>query len=175
MKTRIPLRKDADVLVVTRKQPVQFDLTVINPTIKAISNLFIRVRNFFNWNVKTLPGRQGTVNEADQYSESVTARELAGSSERSAVQIHPNVLDEAARREHVKVISSDGMHVGHVERVFADSTFDQITHLLISREIPAGERKLIPIKWVQTMGEATVHLRVTKDLVEELADASIIW
>ena len=169
MKTRIPLRKDADVLVVTRKQPVQFDLTVIIPTIKAISNLFIRVSNFFNSNVKTFPGHQGTVNEA------VTARELAGSSERSAVQIHPNVLDEAARREYVKVISSDGMHVGHVERVFADSTFDQITHLLISREIPAGERKLIPIKWVQTMEEATVHLRVTKDLVEELADASIIW
>ena len=175
MKTRIPLRKDADVLVVTRKQPVQFDLTVIHPTMKAISNLFSRVSNFFNPNVKTLPVHQGTVNEADQYSESVTARWLAGSSERSAVQIHPNILDEAARREYVRVISSDGMHVGHVERVFADSTFDQITHLLISREIPAGERKLIPIKWVQTMGEATVYLRVTKDLVEELADASIIW
>ena len=73
------------------------------------------------------------------------------------------------------MISSDGMHVGIVERVFADSAFDQITHLLISREIPSQDRKLIPIKWVQTMGEATVHLRVTKDLVEELADASIIW
>ena len=175
MKTSIPLRKDADVLVVTRKQPGQFDWTVINPTIKAISNLFIRVSNFLNSNVKTFPAHQGTVNEADQYSESVTVRGLAGSSERSAVQIHPNVPDEAAGREYVKVISSDGMHVGYVERVFADSTFDQITHLLISREIPAGERKLIPVKWVQTMGEATVHLRVTKDLVEELADASIIW
>ena len=95
--------------------------------------------------------------------------------EKLAVQIQSKVMDEAARKEYIKVISSEGMHVGNVERVFADKTFDQITHLLISREIPGQDRKLIPIKWVQTMGGTAVHLRVTKDLVEELADASIIW
>ena len=174
MKTRFPPRKDADVLVIARKQPVQFDLTFINAAIKAISDLFISVSNFFNPNVKTLSDHHGTVNEADQYSESVIARKPAGS-EKPATQTQPIVLDEAAKREHVKVISSDGVHVGIIERVFADSAFDQITHLLISREIPSQDRKLIPIKWVQTMGDATVHLRVTKDLVEELADASIIW
>jgi len=174
MKTRIPPWKDADVLVITRKQPVQFDLTFINAAIKAISHLFISVSNFFNPNVKTFPYHHGTVNEADQYSVSVIACEPAGS-EKPATQTQPIVLDEAAKREHVKVISSDGVHVGIVERVFADSAFDQITHLLISRKIPSQARKLIPIKWVQTIGDATVHLRVTKDLVEELADASIIW
>ena len=174
MKTRILPRKAASVLVVTRKQPVQFDLTFINAAIKALSNLFTSVSNFFNRNVKNLPDHDGTVNEADQYSEPVIAREPAGS-EKPAKQTQPIVLDEAAKGEDVKVISSDGMHVGIVERVFADSAFDQITHLLISREIPSQDRKLIPIKWVQSMGDATVHLRVTKDLVEELADASIIW
>jgi hypothetical protein len=174
MKTRISPRKDAGVLVVTRKQPVQFDLTFINAAIKALSNLFTSASNFFNRIVKNLPDHHGTVNKADQYSESVIAREPAGR-EKPATQTQPIVMEEAAKREHVKVISSDGMHVGIVERVFADSAFDQITHLLISREIPSQDRKLIPIKWVQTMGDATVHLRVTKDLVEELADASIIW
>jgi hypothetical protein len=164
MKTRIPFRKDAEVLVATSKQLGQFDLSVINPALKAISNAFVRVVNFFNPNV----------NKPDQYSQSVAALGPTDG-EKLAGQIQPNVMDEAARKEHIKVISSDGMHVGNVERVFADKAFDQITHLLISKELPTRERKLIPVKWVQTMGDAAVHLRVTKDLVEELADASIIW
>ena len=174
MKTRGSFRKDADVLVATGKYLGQFDLPAVNPAIEAISNIFIRVGNFFNPNTKVLPDNPGNVNEADQYSKSVAAlRSTDG--EKLAVQIQPNVMDEVVRKAHIKVISSDGMHVGNVERVFADKAFDQITHLLISREIPSQDRKLIPIKWVQSMGDATVHLRVTKDLVEELADASIIW
>jgi len=174
MNTRIPFRRDAEVLVATSKHLGQFDLSVSNPAIKAISNLFIRAGAFFNLNTKVLPANSGNVNEADQYSQSFVAVVLTDG-DKLAVQIQPNVIDEAVRKENIKVISSDGMHVGNVERVFADSAFEQITHLLISREIPTNERKLIPIKWVQTMGDADVHLRVTKDLVEELADASIIW
>jgi len=173
MKTRIPFRRDAEVLVATSTHFRQFDLPVINPLIKAVSNIFVRLDNFFNLNGKVLVNR-GNVNQADQYSQSVAALGPTGS-EKLATRTQPIVLDEVARKENVKVISSDGMHVGIVERVFTDSAFDQITHLLISNEIPAKERKLIPIKWVQTMGDAAVHLRVTKDLVEELADASIIW
>jgi len=174
MKTKIPFRRDADVLVATSKHFGQFDLSVINPGIKVVSNIIVSMGNFFNPNGKILPVHPGNVNEADQYSQSVAAPGSTGV-EKLAVQIQPNVMDETARKEHIKVISSDGMHVGNVERVFADSAFDQVTHLLISKEIPARERKLIPIKWVQTMGEVAVHLCVTKDLVEELADASIIW
>ena len=174
MKTREPFQQDADVLVATGKHIGQFDLSGINAAIEAISNIFIRLGNFFNPNTKVLPANLSNVNEADQYSESVIARRQTGS-EKLATQTQPIVLDEAASRDYVKVISSDGMHVGNVERVFADKAFDQITHLLISKEMPAREKKLIPIKWVQTMGDAAVHLRVTKDLVEELADASIIW
>ena len=173
MKTKTLFRRDAEVLVAASKHPGQFDLPVINHAIEAISNIFVFISNFFNSNGKVL-GNPANMNQADQYSESVLTRRPKGG-EKLATQTQPIVLDEAAKREHVRVISSDGMHVGNVERIFADSSFGQITHLLISREIPAQDRKLIPIKWVQTMGEVAVHLRVTKDLVEELANASIIW
>ena len=159
MKTKIRFRKDADVLVATSQQVVQFDQRVINPAIEIISSILTRVDNLFNQEAKFEPA----------VALVPTATELL------AMQTQPNVPDEAVRTENVRVISADGIHIGNVERLFTESTFNHITHLLISREIPAQERKLIPIKWVQTMGDDTVHLRVTKDLVEELADASIIW
>src|SRR5574342_832901 len=40
-----------------------------------------------------------------------------------------------AMKEGAKVIAADGESLGHVERVLADSSVDQITHLLISRGI----------------------------------------
>ena len=160
MKRKIQFRRDADVLVATSKQVGQFDQPIINPAIKTISNILTRVGNLFNQDVKSEP-----------FIELVPT----SGGERLVGQPQPNVPDEVSRPESVKVISADGMHVGNVERVFTESTFDQITHLLISQEIPAKERKLIPIKWVQTMGDDAVHLHVTKALVEELADASIIW
>ena len=159
MTRKIQFRKDVDVLVATSTQVGQFNEPIINPAIKTISNILTRVGHLFHQAVKSEPA-VGLVPKAG---------------EKLAAQTQPNVLDEASRPENVKVISADGTHVGNVERVFTESTFDQITHLLISKEIPAQERKLIPIKWVQTMGEDAVHLHVTKDLVEELADASIIW
>ena len=159
MNRKMQLRKDADVLAAIGKLVGHFNQLVINPAIKTISNILTRVGNLFNQDVK---------------SETAVAL-VPTAGETLATQTQPNVLDEVVRAENVKVISADGMHVGNVERVFTESTFDQITHLLISREIPAKERKLIPIKWVQMMGEEAVHLHVTKDLVEELADASIIW
>ena len=159
MTRKIQFRKDVDVLVATSIQVGQFNEPIINPAIKTISNILTRVGNLFNQAAKSEPA-VGLVPKAG---------------EKLAAQTQPNVLDEASRPENVKVTSADGTHVGNVERVFTESTFDQITHLLISKEISAHERKLIPIKWVQTMGEEGVHLHVTKDLVEELADASIIW
>ena len=136
-------------------------------TILKKRGFFDDVGNFFKKDPKVVPMNY-------QYVESNTM--LAPTiGEKLADETPQNIPDAATPKENVKVISADGMHVGNVERVFSESAFDQITHLLISREIPAQERKLIPIKWVQTMGDAAVHLRVTKDLVEELADASIIW
>ena len=55
MKTRIPFRRDADVLVATSKQVGQFDQPIINPAIKTISNILTRVGNLFNQDMKSEP------------------------------------------------------------------------------------------------------------------------
>jgi uncharacterized protein YrrD len=94
--------------------------------------------------------------------------------EQFVTQIEQNIPDgTVAMKEGAKVISADGKPVGKVERVLADSSVDQVTHLLISAGTFNKEKKLIPIKWVMTVGEDDVHLRVNKESIEELADTSI--
>jgi uncharacterized protein YrrD len=73
-----------------------------------------------------------------------------------------------AMKEGAKVIAADGEHVGHVERILADSEVDQVTHLLISRGIFSKEVKLIPTKWILKIGEENVYLNVNKDSIEGL-------
>jgi len=72
-------------------------------------------------------------------------------------------------KEGTKVIAADGEHVGHVERILADPSVDQVTHLLISRGIFGKEVKLIPLKWILKIGEDNVYLYVNKDSIEGLA------
>jgi len=74
-----------------------------------------------------------------------------------------------AMKEGTKVIAADGEHVGHVERILADPSVDQVTHLLISRGIFGKEVKLIPLKWILKIGEDNVYLYVNKDSIEGLA------
>jgi hypothetical protein len=50
---------------------------------------------------------------------------------------------------------------------------EQITHLLVSSGWFSKGSKLIPVAWVMRMGEDTVHLRVGKDSVEDLAEAPL--
>jgi uncharacterized protein YrrD len=71
-----------------------------------------------------------------------------------------------AMKAGAKVIAADGEQLGHVERILADSSVDQITHLLISRGIFSKEVKIIPIKWVMKIGEDNVYMHVNKDSVE---------
>ena len=73
-----------------------------------------------------------------------------------------------AMRAGAKIIAADGENLGHVERILADSSVNQITHLLISRGIFSKDVKVIPIKWVMKIGEEGVYLRVNKDSVEGL-------
>jgi uncharacterized protein YrrD len=73
-----------------------------------------------------------------------------------------------ALEEGAKVISSDGKHVGDVERIFTDPLEDRVTHLLISEGLILKEKKLIPTVWMSTVREDEVHLSVDSDLVESL-------
>ena len=96
------------------------------------------------------------------------------SSQQLATQVEQNIPDgTVAMKEGAKVITLEGKHVGNVERVLADPTAEQVTHLLISRGMFSKETKLIPMKWVMRLGEEKIHLRVRKDSVDQLEAAPL--
>lgn len=99
---------------------------------------------------------------------------VPGPGDQYVTQTEQNIPEgTVAMKEGAKVITAEGQHVGNVERVLADPSVDQVTHLLISRGMFPKQTKLIPMEWVATMEEDEVHLRVEKHWVEELADVSI--
>lgn len=75
--------------------------------------------------------------------------------------------DTIAMKDSAKVITAEGKHVGNLERVIADSSVDQITHLIMSAGIFAKDKKLIPIRWVGAIGEDEIRLKVDKKSIEE--------
>jgi len=94
--------------------------------------------------------------------------------EQYVTQVEQNIPEgTVALKEGAKVITAERQHVGNVERVLADPSADQVTHLLISNGMFPKQTKLIPMEWVARMEEDVVHLRVEKHSVEELADVSI--
>ena len=80
-----------------------------------------------------------------------------------ATELERNIPEgTVALKEGAKVFTSDDKHVGNVDRVLADPSGDEATHLIISQGVLAKERKLIPMRWVEMLGENTVHLGVTE-------------
>lgn len=75
-----------------------------------------------------------------------------------------------ALKEGARVISSDGEHIGDIERILADSLENRATHLLISKGMFLKNVKLIPSGWVTNVFEDEIHLAVASDLVESLAE-----
>jgi uncharacterized protein YrrD len=73
-----------------------------------------------------------------------------------------------ALAEGAQVISSDGRHVGNIERVFTDPLADRATHLLISEGLFLKERKLVPTGWMGLIFEDEVRLRVDSDFLDSL-------
>ena len=73
-----------------------------------------------------------------------------------------------ALKEGAKVYTSDDKPIGNVDRVLADPSGDEATHLIISQGLLAKEKKLIPMRWVEMLGENTVHLGVTEAEVNAL-------
>lgn len=85
------------------------------------------------------------------------------------VETKQNIPDEAvAVKEGSKVISSDGRHVGNVERLFIETDSNRATHFLISQGLLFKDRKLVPIRWVRTMKEDKVQLAVSSNVLESL-------
>jgi len=82
-------------------------------------------------------------------------------------------MGTVAMKVGAAVLAVDGKHVGKVERVLADPTQDQITHMLISNGLLTKEIKLIPIRWILRVGEEAVRLRVDKSMVENLVEEPV--
>src|SRR5258706_2167507 len=88
--------------------------------------------------------------------------------EQFVAQIDQNIPNgTVTMKEGAKVITADGKHVGNVERVLADASVDQVTNLEISKGRFTKEWRLIPMKWVMTMGEDEVRLRVNEDSIDD--------
>lgn len=76
--------------------------------------------------------------------------------------------DTVSLKEGADVISSDGEHVGDVERLFVDPESNKATHFLISEGLLFKERKLIPAHWIRSVEENKVNLAVPSGILERL-------
>lgn len=70
-------------------------------------------------------------------------------------------------KEGTDVMSSDGEHVGDVERLFVSPDSNKATHFVISQGL-FKDRKLVPAHWVKSVGEDKIHLSVSAELLESL-------
>ncbi len=66
------------------------------------------------------------------------------------------------------VISSDGKHVGDVERLFVEPESKKVTHFLISQGLLFTDRKMVPVNWVKSVKENEVDLTVSSQFLEAL-------
>jgi uncharacterized protein YrrD len=71
-------------------------------------------------------------------------------------------------KEGTDILSSDGEHVGDVERLLVEPDSNQVSHVLISQGVFFKDRKLIPMHWVTSVTEENVHLSVTSEFLKQL-------
>lgn len=84
-------------------------------------------------------------------------------------EIEENIPEgTVALKEGAKVISSDGKHIGDIERLVMNPQGKQATHLLVTKGLLTKEKKLLPIDWVDQLGEEEVHLVVDAPLIDRL-------
>lgn len=70
--------------------------------------------------------------------------------------------------ESTKVMSSDGEHVGDMERLLVDTNSNKATHFVISQGLLFKDRKLIPVSWIDSVTEDEVRLIVSARVLEQL-------
>lgn len=75
-----------------------------------------------------------------------------------------------AVKEGAKVIARDGKPAGSVEEVLTTDEGEQVTHVLISHGRLVKEKKLIPISWIDALGETEIHLAVSANTIDRLPD-----
>ena len=71
-------------------------------------------------------------------------------------------------KEGAHVMSSDGKHVGDIERLLVESDSNKATHFVISQGLLFKDRKLVPVHWVKSFEEDKVYLAVSSQVLERL-------
>jgi len=97
---------------------------------------------------------------------------VSGSEEQFTTRLEQNIPEgTVALKEGAKVFTADDKQVGTVDRVLADPSVEQATHLIITQGLLVKDKRLIPMSWVMMLGEETVHLNVTEAQLRELDSA----
>jgi len=73
-----------------------------------------------------------------------------------------------ALKEGTNVMSSDGQHVGDVERLFVEPNSNRSTHFLISQGVFFKDHKLVSANWIRSVTEDKVQLNVPAKILERL-------
>jgi sporulation protein YlmC with PRC-barrel domain len=76
--------------------------------------------------------------------------------------------DTVALKEGTNIMSSDGKHVGDVERLFLEGDSNKVTHFVVSQGVLFKDRKLIPAHWVKSVDEENVNLSVSSEVLERV-------
>lgn len=85
------------------------------------------------------------------------------------VEIRRNIPDSAVSlKEGSRVISSDGKHVGDVERLIVQPDSNKATDFVISHGLLFKDEKLVPAHWVKSVEEDKVQLVVSSELLARL-------
>jgi uncharacterized protein YrrD len=73
-----------------------------------------------------------------------------------------------ALKEGARVLTTDGQHVGNIERVLTDANADRATYFVLAQGLFFKERKLIPATWIREISEDEVHLSVGAAVLDGL-------
>jgi len=73
-----------------------------------------------------------------------------------------------ALREGAKVFTTDGQHVGNIDRLITDADSEYVTHVVISNGLLLKERKMVPAFWLANVSEDEVHLAVDSRFLDRL-------
>lgn len=72
-------------------------------------------------------------------------------------------------RRGMAVVDAAGEPVGTVTGVLVDQRIGTVVHLVLGRDIPAGDYRLTPIEQVASLDNGTVRLWLTASAVMKLA------
>lgn len=76
--------------------------------------------------------------------------------------------DTVPLKEGTNVMSSDGEHVGDVDRLFLEPGSNKATHFLISQGLFFKDHKMVPANWIRTVKDDKVHLNISSQVLEQL-------